>query len=134
MTSLADIKGIGPADAEKLEAQGVDSTEALLEAGATRESREKLAADTGISEKLILLWTNKADLFRINGVAGQYSDLLEAAGVDTVVELSNRRADNLTSKLAEVNEEYKFVHQLPSEAQVSKWIEEAKALPRAMTY
>jgi predicted RecB family nuclease len=134
MTSLADIKGIRPGDAEKLQVQGINSTEALLEAASTRESREGLAAITGISEKLILLWTNKADLFRIRGVAGQYSELLEAAGVDTVVELSKRRADNLASKLAEVNEEYKFVNQLPSETQVARWIEEAKALPRAVTY
>jgi len=134
MTHLTDIKGIGPVDAEKLGAQGVDSTEALLEAGATRQGREQLAAVTGISEKLILLWANKADLFRISGVAEQYSELLEAAGVDTVVELSKRRADHLAAKLAEVNQEYEFVRQLPSEAQVAKWIEEAKALPRVMTY
>ena len=93
-----------------------------------------MAAATGIAEKLILAWTNKADLFRIKGVGEQYSDLLEAAGVDTVVELSNRRADNLTKKLAEVNLEYKFVRQLPAESQVADWIEEAKALPRVMTY
>lgn len=134
MTSIVDIDGIGPAYAATLGTQGIKSTEALLKAGATREGRAELAAATGITEKLILAWTNKADLFRIKGVGEQYSDLLEAAGVDTVVELSNRRADHLTKKLAEVNQEYKFVRQLPTEAQVGDWIEEAKALPRVMTY
>ncbi len=134
MTSIVDIDGIGPANADTLGVQGIKTTEALLKAAGTREGRAELAAATGIAEKLILAWTNKADLFRIKGVGEQYSDLLEAAGVDTVVELSNRRADNLTKKLAEVNLEYKFVRQLPAESQVADWIEEAKALPRVMTY
>jgi hypothetical protein len=67
-------------------------------------------------------------------VGTQYSDLLEASGVDTVVELSKRRADNLTKKMAEVNEEKKLVRNLPTETQVSAWIEEAVTLPRVMTY
>ena len=134
MASIVDIEGIGPVYAETLGAHGIKTTDALLQAGATVKAREELAAATGITEKLILAWTNKADLFRVKGVGEHYSDLLEAAGVDTVVELSNRRADNLTKKLAEVNQEYAFVRQLPSEAQVGMWIEAAKALPRVMTY
>ena len=134
MASIAEVEGIGPAYAEKLKENGIKTTEALLEAGATAKGRQALAAVTGISEKLILSWANKADLFRIKGVGEQYTDLLEAAGVDTVAELSKRRADNLTLKMTEVNEEKKLVRKLPTEAQVSGWIEAAKALPRVMTY
>jgi predicted flap endonuclease-1-like 5' DNA nuclease len=134
MASIVEVEGIGPAYAEKLKAQGIATTEALLKAGAAAKGREELATATGINEKLILGWANKADLFRIKGVGTQYSDLLEAAGVDTVVELSKRRADNLTKKMAEVNDEKKLVRNLPVEAQVSAWIEEAKTLPRVMTY
>ncbi len=134
MASIVDIEGIGPVNAEKLKAKGVATTEALLKAGATAKGREELAGATGISEKLILGWANKADLFRIKGVGTQYSDLLERAGVDTVIELSKRRADNLTKKMAEVNEEKQLVRSLPTEADVGAWIEEAKALPRVMTY
>jgi predicted flap endonuclease-1-like 5' DNA nuclease len=134
MSSIADIEGIGPAYAEKLGAQGIKTTEALLTAGATPKGRKDLAEATGISDKLILLWTNMADLFRIKGVGEEYSQLIEAAGVDTVVELAQRRADNLTIKMAEVNALKKIVRQLPSESQVATWIEEAKALPRVMTY
>ena len=54
--------------------------------------------------------------------------------MDTVVELSKRRADNLSKKMAEVNAEKKLVRQLPTEAQLGDWIEAAKALPRVMTY
>jgi predicted flap endonuclease-1-like 5' DNA nuclease len=134
MASIVDVEGIGPAYAEKLKGKGIATTDALLEACATAKGRENLAAATGITEKLILGWANKADLFRVKGVGTQYSDLLEAAGVDTVVELSKRRADNLTKKMAEVNAEKQLVRQLPTEAQVGDWIEAAKALPRVMTY
>ena len=134
MASIAEVEGIGPTYAEKLKDKGIKTTEALLEAGASAKGRADLAAATGISEKLILSWTNKADLFRVKGVGEQYTDLLEAAGVDTVVELSKRRADNLTQKMIEVNEEKKLVRKLPTEAQVGGWIEAAKALPRVMTY
>jgi predicted flap endonuclease-1-like 5' DNA nuclease len=134
MASIVDVEGIGPAHAEKLKDRGIKTTEALLKAGASAKGREELAASTGISEKLLLAWVNKADLFRIKGVGEQYSDLLEAAGVDTVPELATRRADNLTKKMAEVNGVKKLVRNVPTEAQVSAWIDEAKTLPRVMTY
>ena len=84
---LADIEGIGPAFAAKLSKAGVRSVEGLLKAGATEKGRKEIAAASGIAPKLVLEWVNHADLFRIKGVASEYSDLLEEAGVDTVVEL-----------------------------------------------
>ncbi len=134
MARIVDIEGIGPVYAAKLKEQGIATTEALLKAGATAKGREELATACGVSGKQVLRWTNVADLFRIKGIGEQYSDLLEAAGVDTVVELSKRRADNLTAKMAEVNAEKKLVRQLPAETTVAGWIEEAKTLPRAMIY
>jgi len=134
MASLTDIEGIGPVYAEALRAQGVGSTDALLQAGATPKGRKDLASAAGVRPELILGWVNKADLFRIRGVGTQYSDLLEAAGVDSVPELAQRRADNLTAKLAEVNAEKKLVRNLPTAAQVADWVEQAKALPRVVTY
>ncbi len=131
---IIDIEGIGPAFADKLGAAGIKSTDQLLEAGKDPKGRKALAATTGIDEGKILSWTNKADLMRLKGVAEEYSDLLEASGVDTVKELKMRRADNLTAKMAEVNETRKLVRQLPSEKQVSDWIEQAKTLPPIMTY
>jgi hypothetical protein len=93
-----------------------------------------LEAVTGISGALILKWVNKADLFRVKGIGTQYSDLLEAAGVDTVVELGQRRADNLAVKMADVNAQKSLVRQLPTEKQVADWIAGAKELDRAVTY
>ncbi len=134
MANVVDIDGIGPVNAEKLRAAGVGSTEALLEKGGTAKGRAELAAATGIDEKLILRWVNMADLFRIKGVGEEYSDLLEAAGVDTVAELAQRRPDNLHTKLVEVNDEKKLVRRLPTLSEVTSWVEQAKTLPRSVEY
>ena len=134
MANLIDIEGIGPAYAEKLGGQGLKTTDDLLNAAATPKGRQDLEAATGISGALILGWVNRADLFRVKGIGTQYSDLLEAAGVDSVKELAQRRADNLTAKMAEVNGQKKLVRQLPTEGQVADWIEAAKTLPRAVSY
>ncbi|HNW95517.1 MAG TPA: DUF4332 domain-containing protein [Anaerolineaceae bacterium] len=134
MANLLDIEGIGPVYAEKLQKVGVKSVEALLKLGATPKEREELAEKAGIDKKLILEWVNRADLFRIKGIAEEYSDLLEAAGVDTVVELANRNAEHLLAKILEVNEVKKLVRRVPTLAQIEKWIEQAKELPRAIHY
>jgi len=134
MTALTKIEGIGPAYAEKLKAAGIGSIETLLETGASSKGRKSLAESTGISDKLILEWTNRADLFRVPGIGEEYSDLLEHAGVDTVLELAQRNAENLHKKMAEVNDAKKVVRQLPSEKQVAAWIESAKTLPRVVQY
>ena len=106
----------------------------MLSEGATPAGRKQIAEASGIGDERILKWVNHADLFRINGVAGEYAELLEAAGVDTVVELGHRNAENLTEKLEEVNESKRLVRRVPSLSEVTRWIDEAKALPRAVTY
>lgn len=134
MAKLLDIEGIGPVYSEKLQKAGVGSVEALLKLGATPKEREALAEKAGIDRKLILEWVNHADLFRIKGVAEEYSDLLEEAGVDTVVELAQRNAENLLAKIQEVNTLKKLVRRVPTLAQIKSWIEQAKALPQAIHY
>ena len=134
MAKLTEIEGIGATYAEKLTAAGITTTEALLEAAAGVKGREKIAESTGISGKLILRWTNMADLFRIKGVGEEYADLLEAAGVDTVPELAQRNPENLAVKMGEVNEEKKLVRQVPSETAVKGWVDQAKSLPRVVNY
>lgn len=128
MAKIIDIEGIGPVYAEKLTNAGVKTVEALLETGGTKKGRKELAEATGIDESRILRWVNMADLFRIKGVGEEYADLLEAAGVDTVKELATRRPDNLTAKMAEVNEAKKLVRTVPAQSMVEKWVAEAKTL------
>jgi predicted flap endonuclease-1-like 5' DNA nuclease len=134
MAKLVEIEGIGEVYAQKLTAAGVKTLAALLKNGSTPDGRKELAAKSGIGDALILEWVNHADLFRIKGIGSEYSDLLEEAGVDTVVELSKRNADNLTAKIAEINTQKKLVRRVPSLKQVTRWIEEAKALPRGVFY
>ncbi len=134
MADIKEIEGIGPAYGEKLEAAGVGTVEKLLEAGATKKGREGLAETTGIAEAHILAWVNKADLMRIKGIGPQFSDLLEAAGVDSVPELAQRNAANLHAKLAEVNETKNLVNRLPSEGDVEEMIAQAKTLDRVVTH
>ena len=134
MAKIVDVEGIGPKYAEKLSKAGVRSTDALLKAGATPKGRKELAEKTGIGDALILEWVNHVDLYRIKGVGSEYSDLLEAAGVDTIPELAQRKAANLIQKIIAVNKEKKLVRNLPVESQIADWIEQAKKLPRVITY
>jgi predicted flap endonuclease-1-like 5' DNA nuclease len=134
MANLINIEGIGEVYAAKLAEAGLTTTEGLLEAGATPKGRKELAEKTGISGKRILEWVNHADLFRIKGVGEEYSDLLEEAGVDTVPELAQRNPENLSAKLREVNDEKELVRRLPAQSQVADWVEQAKGMPRAITY
>ena len=131
---IIDVEGIGEIYAEKLIAAGVETAEILLEKCAAPAGRKALAEQTGISEKLILKWTNHADLFRINGVGPQFAELLEAAGVDTVKEFRHRVAANLKAKMDEVNEEKHLCGRVPSEVEIQKMIDQAKELPPTMTY
>ena len=115
---IADVEGIGPAFAAKLEKAGVKTTDDLLEKGAKPKGRDELEKATGISHGKILEWVNHVDLYRLDGVGSEYSDLLEAAGVDSPVELAHRVPANLAAKLAEVNEAKKLVRRVPTEAVV----------------
>lgn len=132
MANVKDIEGVGEATAAKLAEAGVKSIEGLLEAGSTKKGREALAEKTGVSEKLILKFVNHADLIRINGIGPQFSELLEAAGVDSVPELATRNAANLAAKIAEVNEAKNLTNRVPTEDEVAKWVAEAKTLDRAV--
>lgn len=131
---VIDIEGVGAAYAEKLTAAGVETAAQLLEKCATPAGRKALAEETGISEKVVLRWTNHADLFRVKGVGPQFAELLETAGVDTVKELAHRNAENLAAKMAEVNAEKNLVNRVPVASEIQKMVDYAKELPGVLTY
>jgi hypothetical protein len=134
MTNISEIEDIDAATAATLKAAGITTTEAFLDQAGTVEGRKQLAAATGIEASVILKWANHADLFRLKGVAEQYADLLEAAGVDTVVELSKRVPENLTKKLEEINTAKSLVQRVPTLTMVTGWVEEAKTMDRKIHY
>ena len=140
MASIDTIEGIGLAKAKKLRAAGIRSCEALLKRGATKKGRNEVADATGFSAGSILEWVNRADLMRVKGVGSEYSDLLEAAGVDTVKELRRRSPANLTTKMIEVNDakikrtKKSIVRQVPAQSMVERWVAHAKTLPPVVTH
>lgn len=126
--AVIDIEGIGETYAGKLNAIGIKTTTDLLTVGGTKRGREKIAKETGIPETLVLTWVNHADLFRIKGIAGQFSELLEGAGVDTVREFAQRNAENLHVKLSETNEKFGLSGRVPSIDSLKEMIAIAKTL------
>ena len=134
MSKLSDIEGIGEVYSAKLEEAGITTLEHLLEAGSERKGRKEIAENSGISDKLVLNWINRADLARVTGISTQYADLLEVTGVDTVPELAQRRADNLHAAMVEVNDVKNLVRKVPALSQVEVWIAQAKELPRVVNY
>jgi predicted flap endonuclease-1-like 5' DNA nuclease len=134
MTKIIEVEGIGEVYAEKLQAAGIATTEALLKEGATPLGRQKLEKATGIGHALILRWINHVDLFRINGVQKQYAELLEASGVDSIPELAQRDPTHLHPRMVSVNEHKQLVRKLPTPGQVAQWVKQAKSLPRIVTY
>lgn len=131
---IIDVEGIGPVYAAKLQEAGIQTTEEYLEKCATPAGRKALAEATGISPKLILTWANHADLFRINGVAGQFAELLEASGVDTVKEFRHRVPANLHAKMVEINDEKHLCKRVPSVTELEKMIAQAKEMEVVLTY
>ncbi|MBN1967652.1 MAG: DUF4332 domain-containing protein [Anaerolineae bacterium] len=134
MAKLTTIEGVGESYAQKLQAAGIRGTDALLKKGSTAAGRKQIAAACEISEKLVLRWVNYCDLFRIKGIGGEFAELLEAAGVDTVPELAKRKPENLLTKMLAVNAEKALVRRTPTVQAVSDWVEQAKALPRVVNY
>jgi predicted flap endonuclease-1-like 5' DNA nuclease len=133
-TPIKELKGITDVIVEALKAKSISDNAHLVEAAATPEKRKALAAECGCDATLILALANRADLARVKGVSGVYSDLLEHAGVDTVKELATRRADNLHAKILETNSAQGLTQRPPTLAQVEDWIAQAHDLPKVLTY
>jgi predicted RecB family nuclease len=134
MARLVGIEGIGPAHAKTLKEAGIRSISTLLKRGGTAKGRMELAQATNVDEFKILKWVNYADLFRVHGVGSEYSELLEAAGVDTVPELRHRNAVSLYDALVKTNTGKRLVRKLPTADQLRQWVEQAKLLPRVIEY
>lgn len=131
---IEDVEGIGSVRGEKFRAAGIKDTDSLLAGCKTAKQRKELAEKVGLSEAQVLKYANMVDLYRVKGVGSEFSELLEAAGVDTVPELARRDAANLTKAMAAANEKKKLTRQVPAETEVARWIEHAKTLPRVLEH
>lgn len=131
---IEEIEGIGPTYGAKLKAIGIATTGALLKKGATPAGRKAICESADLAHERVLDWVNLADLMRVNGIGKQFSELLEAAGIDTIKELRNRNAANTAAKMAEINAEKKLTRAVPSEKRVQAWIDQAKTMEPAVSY
>lgn len=136
MAGIESIEGIGKVNGKKLRAAGIKGTATMLTKCCDKKGRKEVAEATGIDAKMLLEWANRADLMRVRGVGSEYSDLLEASGVDTVKELRNRKPENLHTKMAEVNAKGKrtLVRRPPSLGEVERWVAHAKTLDPVITH
>jgi hypothetical protein len=131
---ISEIEGLPAFAANKLKAQGIRTTDALLEAASTVKGRKALSAKTGISEQQLLEWANVSDYMRIPGMGRAKVGLVRAAGVTTVRELAYRNPARLAQSMREANEKKKLVRILPSEKSVGDIIAKAKKLSPKITY
>ncbi len=131
---IEDLEGVSEVMGQKFRKAGIKDTDILLFSSKKPAQRKDLADKTGISDKKILKFANMVDLYRINGIGSEYSELLEAAGVDTVPDLARRNPKNLAQKMAEVNEVKKLARRIPTENEITKWVDQAKKLPRILEY
>lgn len=134
MAKLTTIEGIGESLAKKLKNGGIGSTDRLLEKGATKKGRMEISKQCGIDESRILKFVNHADLMRVKGIGGEYAEMLEAAGVDSVPELSRRNPGNLAATMADVNAKKKLVRAVPTEKRVADWVKQAGVFDRIVKH
>jgi len=132
--AIGKLKGMTPDLEAKLKARGLETTDDLFNAALTPQDRQELAAYAGVSEQTILELANRADLARIKGIAGVYSDLLEEAGVDTVRELRVRVPENLHATLLQINEQKKLTPKPPALKMVQKWVSLARRRRKFLQY
>lgn len=131
---IEDVEGIGEVVGKKFRDAGVKDTDSLLANARTVSERKKLAEATGLSAQRILKFANMVDLYRISGIGSEYAELLEASGVDTVPDLARRTPESLTAKMEEINTAKKLTRRVPTLAEVTKWVAQAKELPRVLEY
>ncbi|MBO8092640.1 MAG: DUF4332 domain-containing protein [Prosthecochloris sp.] len=130
----SELEVLGFRTADRMTRAGISSVHELLEQGKTTQARKLLAERLDINEKELLSIINCADLCRIYGMTMKIAGLLEASGVDTVPELSHRNPAHLYEKMQEVNRKEKILHTMPSKAEIERWVVEARALPRVISY
>ena len=130
MPSIEAIQDIGVRHRSRLKAAELWSCRALLEAGATKKGRRIVAETVGVSESRVLEWVHKADLMRVNGISTRYSQLLEAAGVESMRKLRKSRPAQLHQSLVDEDKKRRkrLVNRLPPAKEVAAWIEQARTL------
>ena len=125
---MNDIKGLQPEVKTKLESEGIRNTTQCLEHTRTHQQRTELAHKVGTTPVAIKELANRADLMRVHGVGGDYSNMLEEVGVNSCRELQHRVPEKLHIALEAIHTDKKIGYRVPTLVQTTQWITEAKAL------
>ena len=126
MTSIDSINGMTHIEATKLRRARVRTTVTFLQIASSRSGRALLTKETGISSPKLLHWAKRAELMKIRDLGRDYSDLLEAVGVESVSELKRRNPESLHESMSAINNRQEIVDRMPSLKRIAKWIEESK--------
>ena len=132
MFKFSELHNVNKSVADTLINAGFDSSEQLLSAAATPEERRELSQATGIAESDLLEMINRAEMARIDGIGKIYADLLAAAGVNTVLELSTQNYRVLHGRIKEVAAQH-HVRRVPNPATIEDWVAYAKELSPAVS-
>lgn len=126
---VEDIEGIGDGFGRRLRAEGIDTTDKLLVLLNEADGRRRVCAACEVDETTASSWATMADLMRVPGIRGQWSELLWRCKVADVPSLGRQQTTTLLEKMKAVNAEEHRVSELPGERRLAHWIVEAKRMP-----
>ena len=125
---IEEIEGIGKGYGKQLRQIGINRTGDLINKCAKSEDIRPIAETMKLEDWVIQSWASMADLCRINGIGGQFAELLDFSGMHSVQQLANANASGLLAKMTETNKKEHRVKEVPALATVKDWIEQAKSL------
>jgi len=123
---IMEIDVIAPEYARKLEKAGITTTEHLLTKAHDATTRAQLAVQTGIGERHLGKWVAMADLMRVRGIGRQYSELLQAVGVDSAQKLLTLTPEELVRLMDEQKKTEKLAGGVPKVTDVERWQNELR--------
>ena len=126
--ALSTIPGIEPEIRSKLEAQGIYSTQQLLDQTSSKDERIALSQKTGVSTHMLKMLSDRADLMRIQGVNADVATMIEEAGVSGSKDLRRRNPEHLYATLKEAQQTGNNAYSTPDPDQLTQWIADAMAL------
>jgi predicted flap endonuclease-1-like 5' DNA nuclease len=120
------IEGLQKDHAKVLKNHDIMEVEDLTKIG--WDELENIAEKSDLSLKLLHEWQEKADLMSLlKGVGPEYADALIKIGIDSVMELSHRNAENISEKIEKLNEEHpELLGRLPTLESIKDWIDQAE--------
>ena len=129
---IEEVEGIGKSYGNKLRDKGITTTQQLLDQCCNIDGRIEIANHIGIEDFVVYKWASMCDLMRINGIEGQFAELMVYAGIDSVQDLGQQDTNKLYNNLLSSNDEQKRVKEIPDPRSLEMMIGEAKELPVLM--